>query len=125
MNVYTHGEMLSRPTPTPRLAAYPQLKGNFLAPAWQNQQLNFQADLLPHPLHHHWQPQHAARVPLHADRVHNRTGGISGMAHIGEEKDFSPVIETALRLADTGTPPFDWNKRGPAPPPALDANARS
>ena len=94
VNVYTHGEMLPAHA-YPRLAAYPQLKGNF-GTAWQNQQKEF-ADL-PAPIlftTNCLMPP----APSYADRVFT-TGPVAfpGKAHIGEEKDFSPVIETARRL---------------------------
>ena len=94
VNVYTHGEMLPAHA-YPLLKEYPHLKGNF-GTAWQNQQKEF------------------ANVPgailyttncimpvkeSYADRVFTtEVVGYPGMVHIGEDKDFTPVIKKALEL---------------------------
>jgi len=94
IDIYTHGEMLPAHA-YPELRKYPQLKGNF-GTAWQNQTHEF------------------ANVPgailfttnclmppkdSYADRVFT-TGAVEydGTTHIGEDKDFTPVIEKALAL---------------------------
>lgn len=94
VNVYTHGEMLPAHA-YPELKKYPHLKGNF-GTAWQNQQKEF------------------ANVPGaflfttncimpvksgYADRVFTtEVVSYPEIVHIGEEKDFTPVIEKALEL---------------------------
>ena len=94
INIYTHGEMLPAHG-YPKLKKYPHLKGNF-GTAWQNQQKEF-ADL-PAPIlftTNCLMPPKAS----YADRVYT-TALVSypEMTHIGEEKDFTPVIEKALEL---------------------------
>ena len=95
INIYTHGEMLPA-------HGYPELeevrrilKGNF-GTAWQNQQKEF-ADM-PAPVlftTNCLMPPKAS----YADRVFT-TAVVSypEMVHIGENKDFTPVIEKALEL---------------------------
>ena len=94
VSVYTHGEMLPAHA-YPMLGRYPHLKGNF-GTAWQNQQREF-ADL-PAPILFTTNCLMPPR-DSYADRVFT-TGVVSypGMVHIGEDKDFSPVIERALEL---------------------------
>ena len=94
INIYTHGEMLPAHA-YPELRKYPHLKGNF-GTAWQNQQKEFDGVpgaflfttncLMP-------------TKPSYADRVFT-TGPVSypDAVHIGEDKDFSPVIAKALEL---------------------------
>ena len=94
VNIYTHGEMLPAHG-YPELKKYPHLKGNF-GTAWQNQQKEF-ADL-PAPVlftTNCLMPPKAS----YADRVFT-TAVVSypEMTHIGEDKDFTPVIEKALEL---------------------------
>ena len=94
INIYTHGEMLSAHA-YPALKKYAHLKGNF-GTAWQNQQKEF-ADL-PAPIlftTNCLMPPKAS----YADRVFTtEVVSFPGMTHIGEEKDFTPVIEKALEL---------------------------
>ena len=94
VSVYTHGEMLPAHA-YPLLKKYPQLKGNF-GTAWQNQQKEF-ADL-PAPVLFTTNCLMPPRAS-YADRVFT-TGPVSfpGAPHIGEDKDFTPVIEKALAL---------------------------
>ena len=94
VNVYTHGEMLPAHG-YPLLKAHPQLKGHF-GTAWQNQQKEFAN--LPAPILFTTNCLMPVREN-YADRVFT-TGVVQypGMMHIGEDKDFTPVIETALRL---------------------------
>ena len=94
INIYTHGEMLPAHG-YPELKRYSQLKGNF-GTAWQNQQKEFAE--LPAPVlftTNCLMPPKAS----YADRVFT-TSVVSypEMMHIGEDKDFTPVIEKALEL---------------------------
>ena len=94
VNIYTHGEMLPAHG-YPELKKYPHLKGNF-GTAWQNQQKEF-ADI-PAPVlftTNCLMPPKAS----YADRVFT-TAVVSypELTHIGEDKDFTPVIEKALEL---------------------------
>lgn len=94
INVYTHGEMLPSHA-YPNLKKYPHLKGNF-GTAWQNQQREFAN--LPAPVlftTNCLMPPKAS----YADRVFTtEVVSFPGMVHIGEDKDFTPVIEKALEL---------------------------
>ena len=94
INVYTHGEMLPAHA-YPALKKYAHLKGNF-GTAWQNQQKEF-ADL-PAPIlftTNCLMPPKAS----YADRVFTtEVVSYPGMTHIGQDKDFTPVIEKALAL---------------------------
>lgn len=94
INIYTHGEMLPAHA-YPKLKAYPHLKGNF-GTAWQNQQKEF--DGMPAPVVFTTN----CLMPVkesYADRVFTTEAvAYPGMVHIGEEKDFTPVIEKALEL---------------------------
>ncbi len=105
IHVYTHGEMLPAHG-YPELKKYPHLKGNF-GTAWQNQQKEF------------------AGVPgailfttnclmpvqeSYADRVFTtEVVSYPEMVHIGEDKDFTPVIEKALEL---GGYPTEQKRQG-------------
>ena len=94
INIYTHGEMLPAHA-YPELKRYPHLKGNF-GTAWQNQQKEF-ADL-PAPILF---TTNCLMPPKesYADRVYTtEVVGYPGMTHIGSDKDFTPVIEKALKL---------------------------
>ncbi len=94
VNVYTHGEMLPAHA-YPELKKYPQLKGNF-GTAWQNQQKEF--DQLPAPILFTTNCLMPPR-PSYADRVFTtEVVSFPEIAHIGEDKDFTPVIEKALAL---------------------------
>ena len=94
INIYTHGEMLPAHA-YPELKKYTHLKGNF-GTAWQNQQKEF-ADL-PAPVlftTNCLMPPKAS----YSDRVFTtEVVSYPGMVHIGEEKDFTPVIKKALAL---------------------------
>ena len=94
INVYTHGEMLPAHA-YPELKKYPQLKGNF-GTAWQNQQKEF--DNLPAPVlftTNCLMPPKASYM----DRIFTtEVVSYPGLVHIGENKDFTPVIEKALAL---------------------------
>lgn len=94
INIYTHGEMLPAHA-YPELKAYPHLKGNF-GTAWQNQQKEF-ADL-PAPVLF---TTNCLMPPKesYADRVFTtEVVAYPRMRHIGDEKDFTPVIEKSLAL---------------------------
>ena len=94
VNVYTHGEMLPAHA-YPELKKYPQLKGNF-GTAWQNQQKEF--DGIPAPILYTTNCLMPPRAG-YADRVFTtEVVSFPGCAHIGEDMDFSPVIEKALAL---------------------------
>ena len=94
INIYTHGEMLPAHA-YPAFQKYAHLKGNF-GTAWQNQQKEFAG--LPAPIlftTNCLMPPKAS----YADRVFTtEVVSFPGMAHIGENKDFTPVIEKALEL---------------------------
>ena len=94
VNVYTHGEMLPAHS-YPELKKHEQLKGNF-GTAWQNQTKEF-ADI-PAPVLFTTNCLMPPR-DSYADRVFT-TGVVSypGTAHIGEDKDFTPVIDKAVEL---------------------------
>ena len=94
INIYTHGEMLPAHG-YPELRKYSHLKGNF-GTAWQNQQKEF-ADI-PAPVLFTTNCLMPPKTS-YADRVFT-TAMVSypALTHIGEEKDFTPVIEKALEL---------------------------
>lgn len=92
VNVYTHGEMLPAHA-YPELRKFSHLKGN-VGTAWQNQRKEFAqlpgaflftTNCLMPP------------TPAYADRVFT-TGPVEfdGVAHIGDDKNFEPVIQKAL-----------------------------
>lgn len=94
INIYTHGEMLPAHA-YPELKKYSHLKGNF-GTAWQNQQKEF--DNLPAPVLF---TTNCLMPPKesYTDRVFTtEVVSYPGVVHIGEEKDFTPVIEKALEL---------------------------
>lgn len=99
INVYTHGEMLPAHA-YPALRKYPHLKGNF-GTAWQNQQKEF--DGLPAPIlftTNCLMPPKAS----YADRVFTtEVVSFPGAAHIGPDRDFTPVVEKALELGGFDT----------------------
>ena len=101
INIYTHGEMLPAHA-YPELKKYSHLKGNF-GTAWQNQQKEF--DKLPAPVLF---TTNCLMPPKesYSDRVFTtEVVSYPGMVHIGEDKDFTPVIEKALELGG-----FDENR---------------
>ena len=94
VNIYTHGEMLPAHG-YPELKMHPQLKGNF-GTAWQNQQKEFQN--IPAPVLF---TTNCLMPPKesYADRVYTTSVvGFSGIKHVGENKDFSALIEQAVAL---------------------------
>ena len=94
INIYTHGEMLPCHS-YPELKKYPHLKGNF-GTAWQNQQKEFDnikgAVLF----------TTNCIMPVkesYKDRVFTTSAVYyPGCVHIGNDKDFTPVIKKALEL---------------------------
>jgi len=92
INVYTHGEML--PTHAyPQLHAYAHLVGNY-GGAWQEQQKEF--DAFPGPI---LMTTNCIQRPRESYKARIFTTGLvawPGVGHIGDDKDFSPVIEAAL-----------------------------
>ncbi len=94
INIYTHGEMLPAHA-YPLLKQYPHLKGNF-GTAWQNQQKEFAN--IPAPILYTTN----CLMPVkesYADRVFTtEVVSYPQMVHIGEDRDFTPVIEKALEL---------------------------
>ena len=94
INVYTHGEMLPAHG-YPELKKYPHLKGNF-GTAWQNQQKEF-ADI-PAPILFTTNCLMPPKTS-YADRVYTtEVVSYPQLVHIGDDKDFTPVIEKALAL---------------------------
>ena len=94
INIYTHGEMLPAHA-YPELKKYPHLKGNF-GTAWQNQQKEFAH--LPAPILF---TTNCLMPPKenYKDRVFTtEVVSYPEIVHIGEDKDFTPVIEKALEL---------------------------
>lgn len=99
INVYTHGEMLPAHA-YPELKKYSHLKGN-LGTAWQNQQKEFAN--LPAPVLF---TTNCLMPPKdsYADRVFTtEIVSFPGMVHIGDDKDFTPVIAKALELGGFDT----------------------
>lgn len=94
INIYTHGEMLPAHA-YPELKKYSHLKGNF-GTAWQNQQKEF--DNIPEAILYTTNCLMPVK-PSYADRVFTtEVVSYPEIVHIGEEKDFTPVIEKALAL---------------------------
>ncbi|MBS7009615.1 hydroxylamine reductase [Anaerostipes sp.] len=94
IHIYTHGEMLPAHA-YPELKKYSHLKGNF-GTAWQNQQKEF--DGIPAPVLFTTNCLMPVK-PSYADRVFTtEVVSYPGMVHIGDDKDFTPLIEKALEL---------------------------
>ncbi len=94
VNIYTHGEMLPAHG-YPELKKYSHLKGNF-GTAWQNQQKEFAN--MPAPVLF---TTNCLMPPKESykDRVFTtEVVSFPDIVHIGEDKDFTPVIEKALEL---------------------------
>lgn len=94
INIYTHGEMLPAHG-YPKLRAFSHLKGNF-GTAWQNQQKEF-IDLPGAVLF----TTNCLMPPKdnYKDRIFTtEVVSYPELVHIGEDKDFTPVIEKALVL---------------------------
>lgn len=94
INIYTNGEMLPAHA-YPKLKGYSHLKGNF-GTAWHNQQKEF-ADI-PAPVVFTTNCLMPPK-PSYADRIFTtEVVSYPGITHIGEDKDFAPVIKKALEL---------------------------
>ncbi len=98
INIYTHSEMLPAHG-YPGLKKYPHLAGNF-GTAWQSQQKEFQD--IPAPVLFTTNCLMPPR-PSYTDRIYTTSVvGYEGMTHISADalgrKDFTPIIEHALRL---------------------------
>ena len=94
INVYTHGEMLPAHG-YPELRKYPNLNGNF-GTAWQNQQKEFAN--IPAPVVFTTNCLMPPR-DSYKDRVFTtEVVSYPELVHIGDDKDFTPVIEKALEL---------------------------
>lgn len=94
IDIYTHGEMLPAHG-YPELKKYSHLKGNF-GTAWQNQQKEF--DNLPAPVLF---TTNCLMPPKESykDRVFTtEVVSYPELVHVGEDRDFTPVIEKALEL---------------------------
>lgn len=105
INIYTHGEMLPAHA-YPEFKKYSHLKGNF-GTAWQNQQKEFTD--IPAPVLF---TTNCLMPPKesYADRVFTtEVVSYPELIHIGENKDFTPVIEKALSL---GGYPMDMHITG-------------
>ena len=107
ISIYTHGEMLPSHG-YPKLKAFTHLKGNF-GTAWQNQQKEFLD--IPGPVLF---TTNCLMPPKenYIDRIFTtEVVSYPGLVHIGEDKDFTPVIEKALELGGYAedTPMFGIN----------------
>ncbi len=94
IDIYTHGEMLPA-NAYPKFKAYQHFKGNF-GTAWYNQQKEFES--IPGAVLFTTN----CLMPVkenYRDRIFT-TGPVAypGTVHIGDEKDFTPVIEKAIEL---------------------------
>lgn len=93
INVYTHGEMLPAHG-YPELKKYKHLAGNY-GSAWQNQREEF--DKFPGAV---LMTTNCIQKPKESYKGRIFTTGLvawPGVVHIGEDKDFSPVIEAAMQ----------------------------
>ncbi|MDR0881919.1 MAG: hydroxylamine reductase [Candidatus Adiutrix sp.] len=94
VNIYTHGEMLPAHA-YPELNKHAHLKGHF-GTAWQNQTREF--DGLPGPILFTTNCLMPVR-DSYGDRVFTTSVvGYPGVKHIGEDKNFQPLIDQALAL---------------------------
>ncbi|KAB1440697.1 hydroxylamine reductase [Candidatus Galacturonibacter soehngenii] len=108
INIYTHSEMLPAHG-YPELKKYPHLKGNF-GTAWQSQQFEFHN--IPAPILFTTNCLMPVRES-YKDRVFT-TSVVSfpELVHIGEDKDFTPVIQRAIECGgyEEDTPMTGINK---------------
>ncbi len=94
VNVYTHGEMLPAHA-YPELKKFSNLKGNF-GTAWQNQTKEF--DNIPAPVLFTTNCLMPPRAS-YKDRVYTtEVVSFPELVHIGDDKDFTPVIDKAIEL---------------------------
>lgn len=94
VNVYTHGEMLPAHG-YPELKKYPHLVGNY-GTAWQNQKFEFAG--FPGPI---IVTTNCIVEPrrIYKDRLYTMNEvGLDGVKHIGEDRDFSAVIQQAQEM---------------------------
>ena len=92
INIYTHGEMLPC-NAYPGLKKYKHLVGNY-GGAWQDQKKEF--DVFPGSI---LMTTNCIQKPQETYKARIFTTGLvawPGVTHIGEDKDFTPVIEAAL-----------------------------
>ncbi len=92
INIYTHSEMLPAHG-YPKLNKYPHLAGNY-GGAWQDQRREF--DAFPGAI---LMTTNCIQEPKESYRDRIFTTGLvawPGVQHIGEDKDFTPLIEKAL-----------------------------
>ena len=94
INIYTHGEMLPAHA-YPELKKYKHLKGNF-GTAWQNQQKEF--DGVPGAFLFTTNCLMPPRKSYIDHVFTTEVVSFDGVTHIGEDKDFTPIIEKALEL---------------------------
>lgn len=94
VNIYTHGEMLPAHA-YPELKKYSHLKGNY-GTAWQNQQKEFAN--LPAPILYTTNCLMPVKDSYKDCVFTTEVVSYPEMVHIGEDKDFTPVIEKALVL---------------------------
>ncbi len=94
INIYTHGEMLPAHA-YPKLNKYPHLKGNF-GTAWQNQQKEF--DAIPGAVLFTTNCLMPVKKSYEDWVFTTEVVSYPQMVHIGEDKDFTPVINKALEL---------------------------
>ncbi|NLB82973.1 MAG: hydroxylamine reductase [Synergistaceae bacterium] len=107
INVYTHGEMLPC-LAYPGLKKYPHLVGNY-GGAWQDQREEF--DAFPGAI---LMTTNCIQKPKNSYMGRIFTTGLvawPGVEHIGDDKDFSPVIKAALEAPgfDEDAPPHFIN----------------
>ena len=94
VNIYTHGEMLPSHG-YPELKKYTHFYGHY-GTAWQNQQKEFAS--FPGPI---LMTTNCLQKPRDSYKDRIFTTGLVGwpdVQHIGEDKDFSPVIEKAMQM---------------------------
>lgn len=126
INIYTHGEMLPA-LAYPELKKYSHLAGNY-GGAWQDQQKEF--DEFPGSI---LMTTNCIQKPRESYNSRIFTTGLvafPNVTHIGEDKDFTPVIEAALAadgFQETVTPEkkitigFGHNALAAAAPAVVDA----
>ena len=94
INIYTHGEMLPAHG-YPELKKYSHLKGNF-GTAWQNQQKEF--DNIKGPVLFTTNCLMPVKESYSDRAFTTEVVSYPEMVHIGDDKDFTPVINKALEL---------------------------
>ena len=94
VNVYTHGEMLPAHA-YPELKKFSHLKGNF-GTAWQNQKKEF--DGVPAAFLFTTNCLMPPKESYEGNVFTTEMVSFPGCEHIGQDKDFAPVIEKAIEL---------------------------